>query len=69
MENLNDFKLLTVKDVSKMLSLSKYAIYQMIYKDAIPYIRIGATNRSVRFDSQKIKEWINKNSCDNTGKS
>lgn len=64
MENLDDFKLLTVADVSEMLNLSKYAIYTMVYKDAIPYVKIGRTNRSVRFNKDKIIAWINKNSCD-----
>ncbi len=64
MENLDDFKLLTVADVAKMLNLSKYSIYTMVYKDAIPYVKIGRTNRSVRFKKDKIFSWINKNSCD-----
>ena len=54
MENLNDFKLLTVKDVAEMLNLSKYSIYMMVYRDSIPYVKIGRTNRSVRFNKDKI---------------
>ena len=66
MENL---ELLTVKDIAKMLNLSKYAIYNMVANNSIPYIRVGKTNRSVRFDKNKIIAWINKNSYDNTVKS
>jgi excisionase family DNA binding protein len=57
-------KLLTVKDVAELLGLSQITVYKMIYKDAIPYIKIGRTNRSVRFNKDKIIAWINKNSCD-----
>lgn len=59
-------KLLTVKEVSEMLSLSKYAIYDMVVKNSIPHIRIGSTNRSVRFDKQKIEIWLKKKSHDNS---
>jgi excisionase family DNA binding protein len=55
-------KLLTVKEVAEILQLSKYAIYQMVANDSIPHIKIGATNRSVRFDKEKIEKWINKKS-------
>ena len=57
-------KLLTVKEVAKIIQLSKYAIYQMVANDSIPYIKIGATNRSVRFDKEKIEKWLNKKSYD-----
>ena len=57
-------KLLTVKEVAEMLALSKYAIYGMVVNNAIPYVKIGRTNRSVRFDRQKIDFWIKNKSCD-----
>ena len=57
-------KLLTVKEVAEIIQLSKYAIYQMVANDSIPYIKIGATNRSVRFDKDKIEKWLKKHSCD-----
>lgn len=57
-------KLLTVNDVAEMLSLSKFAVYDMVYKDKIPYVRLGSTGKVVRFDRQKINAWLNKNSCD-----
>lgn len=57
-------KLMTINQVAEMLSLSKFAIYNMVYADKIPYIKIGRTNRSIRFDRNKINQWINKNSCD-----
>lgn len=57
-------KLLTVKEVAEMLSLSKFAIYDMVVKQSIPYVKIGSTNRSVRFDKQKIESWLKNKSYD-----
>ena len=57
-------KLITVNEVAEMLSVSKYAVYNMVYKDKIPYVKVGSTGRIVRFDRQKINAWLNKNSCD-----
>ena len=59
-------KLLTVKEVAEMLSLSKFAVYDMVATNSIPHIKIGQTNRSVRFDKQKIEIWLKKKSHDNT---
>ena len=57
-------KLMTVAEVAEMLSLSKFAIYNMVYADHIPYIKVGRTNRSVRFDRQKINTWLSRQSND-----
>ncbi len=57
-------KLLTVKEVAELLNLSKFAVYDMVYENKIPYVKIGHTNRSLRFDRQKISVWLSKQSND-----
>lgn len=55
---------MTVSEVAEMLSLSKFAVYNMVYADRIPYIKVGRTNRSVRFDKAKINAWLSRQSND-----
>ena len=57
-------KLMTINEVAELLNLSKFAVYNMVYANRIPYIKVGRTNRSIRFDHNKINLWLNKNSCD-----
>lgn len=50
-------ELLTVDEVTQLLKLSKGAVYQMIARREIPYLKMG---RRVRFDKTEISTWINK---------
>ncbi|MHB1697548.1 MAG: helix-turn-helix domain-containing protein [bacterium] len=54
-------KLLTVKEVSELLSVTPWTVYQLVYKKAIPYIKIG---KITRFDRNKILRFIEANSHD-----
>ena len=62
MESQNEKRLMTINQVADLLSLSKFAVYNMVYSDRIPYIKVGRTNRSIRFDRQKIEMWLSKQS-------
>ena len=55
-------ELLTAKQVSKMLSVGLNSVYQMIYANRIPYIILS--KKTIRFDEEKITEWIKSNSYD-----
>lgn len=48
-------KLLTIEEVSLRLKLSRGAVYQMIARREIPFIKIG---RRVRFDDRDLTSWI-----------
>jgi excisionase family DNA binding protein len=50
--------LMSVKDLSKELSLSESGIYQMVSQKRIPHIKLG---RTVRFDTDDIRKWLGKN--------
>lgn len=49
-------QLLTIKEVAEVLKVSHRTISDWVYKRKIPYIKVG---RVVRFDQQKIENWIN----------
>ncbi len=53
--------LIKIKEVAGMLSMNQTSIYKLVYRKAIPYIKIGG---ALRFDRDKIIAWINQNSCD-----
>ena len=57
-------ELLTARQVSKMLNVGLNSIYQMIYAQKIPHIILG--KKTIRFDENKITEWIKANSYDAT---
>ena len=53
----NNIKLLTVKELSSVLSMSIGSIYMLIQRQQIPYIKIG---RRVRFNATEIENWLSK---------
>jgi excisionase family DNA binding protein len=57
-------KLLKITELAELLNINKFALYNMVYANKIPYVKIGKTNRSIRFDIKKINAWLDKNSCD-----
>lgn len=57
-------KLLNAKDIAEMLGMSKYNVYQMCYAGKIPFLKLGKTNRTLRFSPQKINAWLSKQSHD-----
>lgn len=48
-------KLLTVKEVSSITSLSCSYIYKLVESKQVPHIRIGS---QIRFHAQDLNEWI-----------
>lgn len=54
-------ELLTVDEVTQLLKLSKGAVYQMIARREIPYLKIG---RRIRFDKEEISKWLDRQRVD-----
>ena len=54
-------KLLTVKELALYLGKSQAAIYQLVARRQIPYVKLG---RSVCFDIPTIDEWLKSNSIE-----
>ena len=50
-------KLLTVLEIAELLNVTKTTIYNMIYKNEIPFIRIGG---SYRFNADEVIEYFRK---------
>lgn len=47
--------LLNIKEISEYLGVSVQTIYDWVYKEKIPYHKVG---RLLRFDLNEINEWI-----------
>lgn len=51
-------RLLTVRDVALLLSVTPKAVYQMVHRDEVPgIIRVG---KRLRFDSRLLLEWLSR---------
>ena len=48
--------LVKIDEISKICKYAKSYVYELVRKDKIPVQRIG---RSLRFDPQEVKAWIN----------
>ncbi|MGB3342171.1 MAG: helix-turn-helix domain-containing protein [bacterium] len=51
-------KLMTIEQLSELISVKKKTIYDWTHKGLIPYIKLG---RLLRFDAGKIEKWIKNN--------
>ncbi len=54
----NNMKLITVKELSEIIRIKKSAIYNLIHKRAIPFVRVGA---KTLFKLSDVEEYINRN--------
>jgi excisionase family DNA binding protein len=52
---MQEKRLLTVTELSSLLSMTPGAIYMLIARCQIPYLKIG---RRVRFDPAQIEAWL-----------
>jgi len=50
-------RLLTIKEASEYLGISVDALYCMVYRKQIPYVKIG---KKLRFDKFILDRWIEK---------
>jgi len=50
--------ILSVKEVSKLLGYHIQTIYDMCSNGQIPHLKIGKSQRSIRFDSSDVNEWL-----------
>ncbi len=48
-------KLLTAKQVSELLEVKISTIYDWVYRDLIPYVKLG---RLIRFKKQELFRWV-----------
>lgn len=52
-------KLLTIEEVALLLNRSKSAVYAMVSRGQLPYIKLGTgKNGAVRFEIEEIKAFI-----------
>ena len=49
---------LSVAETAEFLSYKKSYVYQLIHKNAIPYHKVGAGNRSVRFKREDLLNYL-----------
>ena len=52
---------LSVAETAKILGYKKSYVYQLIHKNAIPYYKIGAGNRTVRFKREDLINYLTGN--------
>lgn len=57
--------LLTVPQAAKRLALSKPYIYRLVAERRIPFVRVG---KALRFDPEKLNEWVIERSTDKVGR-
>ncbi|WNA15523.1 hypothetical protein [Acinetobacter phage HFM1] len=50
-----DIEVITAKDVSYMLKISQWMVYELVKRNDIPHVKIG---RSVRFIKTDIINWM-----------
>ena len=53
-----EIEYLTVEETAKILGYKKSYIYQLIHKNILPYYKIGAGNRSVRFKREDLINYL-----------
>ena len=49
---------LSVAETAEFLSYKKSYVYQLIHKNAIPYHKVGAGNRTVRFRREDLINYL-----------
>lgn len=50
-----DEKLVKIDRAAEITGYKKGYLYELVFKNAIPYIRI---NRSIRFDPEELERWM-----------
>lgn len=50
-----DEKLVKIERAAEITGYKKGYLYELVFKNAIPYIRI---NRSIRFDPEELERWM-----------
>ena len=51
--------LMTIQQVADLLGLSMHTLYKMVNQRRIPHVKVG---RLLRFDREKLDEWLSLNS-------
>ena len=52
-------RLLTAKDVAELLQCSLQHIYNLVWREEIPYVKVGGL---LRFRKERLIEWLNERS-------
>ena len=60
-QNNNHNSLQKIDELAKDLNMKKSTLYSCVFQRKIPFIKMG---RSIRFDRNKINEWLDNNSHD-----
>jgi len=59
-QNRTERRLLTVREAADYLSVTPMALYQKVWRQQIPFVRLGS--KSIRFDKIEIDSWIHSQS-------
>lgn len=54
-ETVIDERLIKIGRAAEITGFTKGYLYELVYKNAIPYVRI---NRSIRFDPVELDKWM-----------
>lgn len=54
-KSTDEIELLTVDQIASWLNKSTSAVYRLVWRRQIPYLKFG---KSVRFDRQEILKWL-----------
>ncbi len=54
----NNLKLINVKELSDIIRIKKSSIYSLVYRQAIPYVKIGS---KTLFKISDVEKYIEKN--------
>jgi excisionase family DNA binding protein len=54
-DKAEETRLLSVRDVAKMMDISTRTVYELVSKNQLPSIRIGSI---IRFDVRDIQRWM-----------
>jgi excisionase family DNA binding protein len=54
-KTVTDEKLVKIERAAEITGYKKGYLYELVFKNAIPYIRI---NRSIRFDPEELERWM-----------
>ena len=55
MASNTDDRMMTVDEVAALLGFHRVTVYDKVSRGEIPHIRIG---RTIRFDRERLNEWI-----------
>ena len=63
MENKNNLTLITVRELCEIIRIKKSSVYSLVYKRAIPFVKVGS---KTLFKLADVEKYIEKNTHNST---